>query len=177
VSGRTDRPEGLELLRRRAARVLVLDTAGRLLLLRGFDPRNPTRRFWFTVGGGLEPGETAQEGAVRELHEETGVVVPPSALVGPVHSDETAFAFDTWWIEQSNDFYAVRIDAWTTAPAALEATEVATIDAWEWWTLDQLRAHEQGRAHDGPGGPDERVYPPDLADVLDAALRATGLAA
>jgi 8-oxo-dGTP pyrophosphatase MutT (NUDIX family) len=175
VTSEAARPDGLELLRRRAARVLLLDAAGRLLLMRGFDPAVPGPRFWFTVGGGLEPGESPAAGAVRELHEETGLVLPESALVGPLHSDHTAFAFDHWWIEQSNDFYAARVDTWAAAPAALEAIEVATVDAWQWWTLDQLRAHAQGRPHDGPGLPGEAVYPPDLPGLLETALAATSV--
>jgi 8-oxo-dGTP pyrophosphatase MutT (NUDIX family) len=167
------RPEGLELLRRRAARVLLLDAAGRLLLMRGFDPADPGPRFWFTVGGGLEPGESPAAGAVRELHEETGLLLPESALVGPLHADETAFAFDRWWIEQTNDFYAARVESLIAAPAALEASEVASVDRWEWWTLDQLRAQVQGRPNDGPGSPGETVYPADLPDLLEAALAAT----
>ncbi len=46
-----------ELIPRRAARVLLLDGAGRVLLLRGFDPAMPEHRYWFTVGGGLDDGE------------------------------------------------------------------------------------------------------------------------
>ena len=162
-----------ELLRRRAARVLVLDPADRLLLLRGADPAAPGPRFWWTVGGGLEPGESARAGAVRELHEETGLVVPAASLVGPLHRDVSSFAVDRWLVEQENEFFAVRVPGWTTAPAALEATEIASIDGAGWWTLDQLRAHSEGRPHDGPGQPDEPVYPADLPDVLAAALAAT----
>ncbi len=162
-----------ELLRRRAARVLVLDPAGRLLLLRGGDPAVPGPRFWWTVGGGLEAGESPRAGAVRELHEETGLEVPEASLVGPLHRDVSSFAFDRWWVEQENEFYAVRVPAWTTAPAALEATEIASIDGAGWWTLDQLRAHVDGRPHDGPGRADEPVYPRELPDVLAAALAAT----
>ena len=161
-----------ELLRRRAARVLVVDADDRLLLLRGTDPGVRGPRFWWTVGGGLEPGESARGGAVRELHEETGLIVAEEALVGPVHHDSSSFAFDRWYVEQENEFFAVRVESWTTAPAALEATETASIDGAGWWTLDQLRAHAQGRPHDGPGRADERVYPEDLADVLEAALAA-----
>jgi 8-oxo-dGTP pyrophosphatase MutT (NUDIX family) len=162
-----------ELLRRRAARVLVLDPAGRLLLLRGGDPSVPGRRFWWTIGGGLEPGESARAGAVRELHEETGIEVSEDALVGPLHRDVSAFAFDRWFVEQENEYFAVRVPGWTTAPAALEATEVASIDGAGWWTVDQLRAHVEDRPHDGPGRPDEPVYPRELPDVLAAALAAT----
>jgi 8-oxo-dGTP pyrophosphatase MutT (NUDIX family) len=153
--------------------VLLLDRDDRLLLMRGFDPARPGAYFWFTVGGGLQDGESPAAGAVRELHEETGLVLPKSALVGPLHSDATAFAFDRWWIEQTNDFYAVRVEAWTPAPAALEAIEVATVDAWEWWTAGQLRAQQEGRPHDGPGRPGEVVYPAGLADLHERARAAT----
>ena len=165
-----------ELLKRRAARVLVLDRGGRLLLLRGVDPSDPERPFWFTVGGGLEPGETARAGAVRELYEETGLVAAEDELVGPVFTDDSAFAFDRYWIEQSNDFFAVRVEAMQIAPGRPEATEVASIQESAWWTLDELRAQADGRAHGGPGRPDEPVYPVGLADVLEAALVATGTA-
>ncbi|HVN12957.1 MAG TPA: NUDIX domain-containing protein [Kineosporiaceae bacterium] len=161
-----------ELLRRRAARVLVLDVADRLLLLRGIDPAVPDRSFWFTVGGGLERGETLRAGAVRELHEETGLVVTEEALVGPVYSDESSFAFDRWWIEQRNDFFAVRVEETTVRPAALEDIEVASIQASAWWTADQLRAQADGRPNDGPGRPGEIVYPQELAAVLEAAVLA-----
>ena len=136
------------------------------------DPAAPGPRFWWTVGGGLEPGESARAGAVRELHEETGLLVAEEALVGPVHRDSSSFAFDRWWVEQENEYFAVRVEAWTTVPAALEATEIASIDGADWWTLDQLRAHAEGRRQNGPGRPEERVYPPDLPDVLVAALAA-----
>jgi 8-oxo-dGTP pyrophosphatase MutT (NUDIX family) len=166
-----------ELLRRRAARVLVLDRADRLLLLRGVDPSTRDRPFWFTVGGGLEPGETPRAGAVREVHEETGLLVREDDLVGPVFADDSAFPFDRYWIEQTNDFFAVRVDAAETRPACPDASEVASIQASAWWTVAQLRAQADGRAHDGPGRPGEAVYPAGLADVFESALLATATAA
>ncbi|MGH3401335.1 MAG: hypothetical protein ACRDRJ_02280 [Streptosporangiaceae bacterium] len=42
---------------RQSGRVLVIDPAGRVLLLEGFDPAEPDRRFWFTIGGGLDDVE------------------------------------------------------------------------------------------------------------------------
>jgi ADP-ribose pyrophosphatase YjhB (NUDIX family) len=159
-----------ELLRRRAARVLVVDAADRLLLLRGGDPAVPGPLFWWTVGGGLEPGESARAAAVRELHEETGLVVAEGDLVGPVHRDVSSFEFDRYRVEQENEFFAVRVEAWTPAPAALDAPELASIDGAGWWTAEQLRAQAAGRPHDGPGRPGEPVYPPDLAAVLDTAV-------
>jgi 8-oxo-dGTP pyrophosphatase MutT (NUDIX family) len=46
---------------------------------------------WCFPGGGIEPGETAREGAVRELEEETGIRVAPDDLtdLGELEVDST----------------------------------------------------------------------------------------
>ncbi|GAA1842906.1 NUDIX domain-containing protein [Pseudonocardia ailaonensis] len=55
---------------------------GRLLLIeRG---TNPGRGLWSLPGGRLEPGETDATGLVREMAEETGLVVEVGALAGTV---------------------------------------------------------------------------------------------
>ena len=56
---------------RAAARLVVVDVDGRVLLLRYDDPP-PMGVHWATPGGGIEPGETEREAALRELGEETG---------------------------------------------------------------------------------------------------------
>lgn len=64
----------------RFAVVAVLDPQGRLLLQeRGEDALHDPGR-WGYPGGDLEPGEDFVAAAVRELREETGLVVDPDAL-------------------------------------------------------------------------------------------------
>ena len=60
---------------RLTARVLLFDPRGRLLLVRGRATPAAELSFWFTVGGGVEPGETLEAGALREVAEETGIVI------------------------------------------------------------------------------------------------------
>src|SRR6478672_13028680 len=64
----------------RFSAVAVLDPAGRLLMQeRGDDALHDPGR-WGYPGGDLEDGEGFRAAAVRELHEETGLVVEPDRL-------------------------------------------------------------------------------------------------
>ncbi len=69
---------------------IVLDTAGRLLLVQRAN--EPGRGRWSLPGGRVEPGETDHQAVVRELAEETGLVVRPGALVGQVRRGPYAIA-------------------------------------------------------------------------------------
>jgi 8-oxo-dGTP diphosphatase len=55
---------------------------GALLLIRR--GHAPSRGRWSLPGGRVEPGETAREALVREMAEETGLVVEVGELVGEV---------------------------------------------------------------------------------------------
>lgn len=55
----------------------IVDDDGRLMLIRRAD-----NGLWAMPGGGLDVGETAAEGAVREALEESGVASEPVALAG-----------------------------------------------------------------------------------------------
>src|SRR4051794_2602675 len=95
---------------RRAARVLLVDAESRVLLLRGFDPGRPHVRYWMTIGGGIDPGETSAQAAARELREETGLAVQPELLGERVWQQTTQFPFDGRWYRQSQDFFQLRIE-------------------------------------------------------------------
>jgi 8-oxo-dGTP pyrophosphatase MutT (NUDIX family) len=143
-----------EVIERRAARVLVVDAAGRVLMLRGFDPVNPDVRYWFTVGGGLEPDETLEQAAVRELAEETGLRVDPAALGRPVWNDVAEFPFDGRRYRQEQAWFLVRVDSLEVDRSGFDEMERATVDTVTWWTPHDFRTAT------------EPFYPPDLPALL-----------
>jgi 8-oxo-dGTP diphosphatase len=61
---------------------VIKDDQGRLLLIkRG---HAPGAGLWSLPGGRIEPGETDAEALVREMHEETGLVIEAGQLIGTV---------------------------------------------------------------------------------------------
>ncbi len=79
---------------RQVGRVLIRNHAGEVFLLRGRDPGEPDRpAFWFTPGGKIDLGETAQEAAARELQEEVGIVVEPTALGEVIGTEDVTYRF------------------------------------------------------------------------------------
>jgi len=61
---------------------VIRDERGRLLLIkRGHEPG---AGLWSLPGGRVEPGESDEEALVREMLEETGLLVEPGPLVGRV---------------------------------------------------------------------------------------------
>lgn len=74
-------PDALPVVRRTVARVVVVDADGRILLLHTRDPTCAELGTWWELpGGGVEPGETLEEAASRELYEETSIWVDPRAI-------------------------------------------------------------------------------------------------
>ncbi|HIZ34992.1 MAG TPA: NUDIX domain-containing protein [Candidatus Ruania gallistercoris] len=124
---------------RTAARVVALDDAGRVLLARGHDADQTDRTWWFTIGGGIEPGESPREAAVRELVEETGVHVPEADLVGPVLTREAEFDFFAETVRQDEVFFLARVAADATLTTeGWTAVERGFMDELDWWHAEDL---------------------------------------
>jgi 8-oxo-dGTP diphosphatase len=64
---------------------IVFDDAGRLLLIRRGRP--PSQGSWSVPGGRCRPGESGPEACVREVAEETGLVVAVLRMAGHVVRD------------------------------------------------------------------------------------------
>ena len=126
-----------ELRIREAARVVVLDDDDRVLLTR-FDFRDG-QSVWTTVGGGLEPGETYEDAARRELVEEAGLEL---AELGPCiwtrdHRIPNPGLFDV----QRERFFVVRTAPFEPAPRlSWDELNAEGMTAVKWWTVDEIVA-------------------------------------
>ncbi|USR80159.1 NUDIX hydrolase [Arcanobacterium pinnipediorum] len=129
---------------RQAARVILLDSRNRIFLIRGHDLDDPTHTWWFTPGGGREGDESAQQAAIRELREETGLSIDVERLSGPVIKRSALFRFLAQVRKQDEEFFIVRLsEAEASSLVASDsrgwtALERKVLDEQRWWDLDEL---------------------------------------
>lgn len=123
---------------RLASRLIVLDERHRVLLLRGRDRSGTYGQVWTTPGGAVEPGETHEQAARRELWEETGLEVGD---LGPCVWERRRVRRDGpggRWVDSRSRFFLLRIACFT--PDLSRNNAVEGIEAYRWWTLDEIAA-------------------------------------
>jgi 8-oxo-dGTP pyrophosphatase MutT (NUDIX family) len=145
---------------RSCVRVVLQDAGGRILLFRAQLESRSSEHWWELPGGGIEPGETYQQTAVRELAEETGLLISP-AQVGPPRWRRTS----TWTARgvrrlQHEVVVQVRLDA--DQPPITDggrtAEELEEYVEARWWDVTDVLASS------------ERFYPGRLPALLPAFL-------
>ena len=143
---------------RRGVRVVVTDGEAVLLFL-DTDPGLPGSRWWATPGGGLDPGESERAAAVRELAEETGLVVHEDALVGPVMRRVVVHGYSDQVCEQSEAFFVLTTGRFDLVTDGRTEAEHLTLQGHAWLP----RAALADQAHP--------VWPDGLAELVALARR------
>ena len=147
-------------LERDAVRVVLTDASGRILLFHVHTLEEAPDGWWELPGGGIDPGETYLDAAVREIREETGLALDPGE-VGP-----PSWRRDTTW--RSRGIRRLQHEVVVLARVAAEQPqivdggrtqeEVEDLVTVRWWQLDEIVASKK------------RFYPGRLPELLPAFL-------
>lgn len=147
-------------LERDVVRVVLADAGGRVLLFHAVTPDVTPDGWWELPGGGIEPGEDYLDTTVREIKEETGLVLDPAQIRPP-----------SWWRDSTwRSRGKRRLQHEVVVYAQLAADQPAIGDGGR--TQEELESYVDVRWWQVPDitRSHERFYPGRLPELLPRFL-------
>lgn len=149
---------------RRSVKILLFNDKKELLLICVEDPKTSAvdgthqKRFWAPVGGGIDPGETMLEAAVRELEEETGLTEGDVTFGQHVWFGQFDYLFLGERFTAKQDFIIAHTKKTEINFDNLTEEERIIVTDARWFSVEDLKNCK------------DTVYPVILADLLPDIL-------
>lgn len=140
---------------RRSIRLVLLNQRDELLLMR---MELQGRRFWCTIGGGIEQGETLCQAARREAREETGFTGADLELGPVIWRCEHLLTIAGTPTLHHEQFMLARTRREQLGRQELTAEENAVVKEFKWWPHAELLSTR------------ELIFPPNLARHLGPVI-------
>lgn len=130
---------------RKAVRVLLINNNNQLLLMcvEDFDVSTPdgtrNKRFWCTIGGGIERGESIEQAALREIYEETGIVQEAVALKSVVWHGVVDLMLKGVLTRLDESFIVAKTNQTTVALCSPTEDEKQVVKKMIWFSLEDIQ--------------------------------------
>ncbi len=120
-----------------AARVVLLHD-DHVLLISDSDPGVAGSSWWVLPGGGVDPGEPLAVAATREVAEETGLLLSPADLSGPVATRRVVHGYSDRIRIQDESFFVATVTRFQPTSAGWTTDEHSRMNGFGWFSITDL---------------------------------------